>query len=201
MGKSAFEQRESALEDEFFYRVDQELIARFRASQQQEADLDALKQSTGIDDRHVLEELQTAQITPRTLAAFSMFPAVYVAWADGHVERAEREAIMKAARHQGIFSVSPACELLENWLSRRPHAELIAAWKDFIHAVRPTVSDHTFREMRNAAIERAEEIARAAGGFLGIGSVSRAEKSALAELNDIFDHAAAQAEPADSANE
>lgn len=193
MTGNAFERRESALEDEFFYRVDQELIAQLKAEQQHESELESLQETTGIGDRHVLEELRTAQITSRTLAAFSMFPAVYVAWADGHVERAEREAVLKAARHQGIFSVSPAYDLLESWLCMKPHAELLEAWKDFIHALRPTVSDLTFREMKHVALERAESVARAAGGFLGLATVSKAEKAALAELHAVFDDAIATA--------
>lgn len=198
MTGDAFDRRESALEDEFFHRVDQELIAQLRAQHQHEAELDALQRATGISDRRVLEELQASQITPATLTAFSMFPSVFVAWADGHMESAERDAIRRAAKHQGVFSSSPGSELLESWLRHQPHAELTAAWKDFIHAMRPTVSDHAFREIRDTAIDRAREVAAAAGGFLGLGSISAAEQSALAELKAIFDHAQDSAQAAES---
>jgi len=197
MAKSIFQQRGTALEDEFFYRVDQELIAKLEEKHEQQLIELSLKESTGIVDQHVLEELRSAEITPRTLAAFSMFPAVFVAWADGHVETAERNAILKAAKHQGIYSVSPAYEVLEHWLQQRPPNKLVGAWKDFIHAIRATISDRAFRELRDAAIERAETISRAAGGFLGIGAVSQAERAALAELHEVFDDAIESAEPAD----
>ena len=158
---------------------------------------ESLEYATGIVDRQVLKELRKAEITPRTLVAFSIFPAVFVAWADGHVETAERKAILKAAQDQGIFAVSPSYELLESWLRMRLSKELIAAWKDFIHAIRPTISDQAFRQLRHSALKRAESISKAAGGFLGIHSVSSAEQSALAELNDVFDDASASAEPAE----
>lgn len=197
MSKSIFQQRGAALEDEFFYRVDQGLVAKLEERHQQQAVELSLKESTGIVDQQVLEELRAADITPRSLAAFSMFPAVFVAWADGHVESAERNAILKAAKHQGIYANSPSCELLEHWLAQRPSDKLEGAWKDFIHAIRATISDRAFRELRDAAMGRAAAISTAAGGFLGIDSVSHAERAALAELHGVFDDAIASAEPAD----
>ena len=62
MTGDAFDRRESALEDEFFHRVDQELIAQLRAQHQHEAELDALQRATGISDRRVLEELQAVKV-------------------------------------------------------------------------------------------------------------------------------------------
>lgn len=197
MARSIFQQRGTALEDEFFYHVDQKLIAKLEEHHKQRAVEQSLQESTGIVDQHVLEELRVAEITPRSLAAFSMFPAVFVAWADGHVESAERKAILKAAKGQGIDVDSPSYELLEHWLSKRPTVELAGAWKDFIHAIRATISDRSFRELRDASLNRAEEVAKAAGGFLGIGSVSRDERGALAELHEVFDDAIESAEPAE----
>jgi SpoVK/Ycf46/Vps4 family AAA+-type ATPase len=197
MAKNIFHQRGKALEDEFFFKVDQELIAQLEERYVQQEIEQSLKESTGIVDQHVLQELRSVEITPRSLAAFSMFPAVFVAWSDGHIEAAERDAILKAAKHQGIYANSPSYELLEHWLAQRPSSELEGAWKDFIHAIRTAISDRAFRELRGAAIERAESIAKAAGGFLGIGSVSHAERTALAELHEVFDDAIESAEPVD----
>ncbi len=197
MARSIFHQRGTALEDEFFYHVDQELIATLEERHQHQAVELSLRESTGIVDQHVLEELRAADITPRSLAAFSMFPAVFIAWADGHVESAERQAILKAAKHQGIYANSPSCELLDQWLAKRPSDKLVGTWKDFIHAIRAAISDRAFRELRDAAMGRAAAISTAAGGFLGICSVSDAERAALAELDEVFDDAIASAEPAD----
>lgn len=201
MARGAFDRRGSALEDEFFHRVDQELILRLKEKKQHQLEEDSLKRATGIADRQVLEELRKAEITPETLVAFSILPAVFVAWADGHVDTAERKAILRAAKEQGIFAVSPSHELLDSWLKSGLSEQLITVWKDFIHAVRPTISDTAFRELRHSALGRAEAISRAAGGFLGIASVSQAEKSALTELNEVFDDAIAAAGPADTDDE
>ena len=71
MARSIFQQRGTALEDEFFYRVDQKLIAKLEERHKQQAAEELLQESTGIVDRHVLEELRAAEITPQSLAAFS----------------------------------------------------------------------------------------------------------------------------------
>lgn len=196
MSKHTFHSRAQALEDAFFHRVDEELVIRFQERHQQECDEDALAIATGIIDRELLDELLAIEITPKTLMAFSLFPAVFVAWANGFVEQAEREAVLKAAHQQGIIAGCPAHELLESWLQKKPTAELVTAWKDFIHAIRPTISASAFRELQDAAMKRAYDIAEAAGGFLKLLSVSAKEKTTLNELDAVFADAASTTEPA-----
>lgn len=191
MSGAKFSQRASVLENEFYHRVDQELIARLQKQHQLEADEDALCMATGIIDRKLLDELLKAEITPKTLIAFSLFPAVFVAWSDGHVEIAEREAILQAAHGMGIIETSPAHQLLETWLKKRPTDDLVVAWKDFIHAIHSTITVTAFRELRDAAMKRALHVAEAAGGILNILSVSAEEKAAIAELESAFNEAAA----------
>ena len=197
MLEGSFRKRGNALEDEFFHRVDVELIRRWKVRHEEEVADEALQQAIGITDQHVLKELRQAEITPGTLVALSLFPAIYVAWADGHVELAERRAILRAADDLGIAEDSPSHALLECWLKRKPRQELVTTWKDFIHAIQPTLSETAFNELKQASIQRAEEIARAAGGFLGIGAVSTEEKSALTELREVFDHALSTSKPTD----
>lgn len=187
MTVSPFHKRATALEDAFFHEVDQQLILKLEETRQLEADEDALTVASGIVDRAVLDELLNAQITPKTLVAFSLFPAVHVAWADGHIEIEERKAILKAAEQQGIEADSPACELLHSWLKKKPSEELFQAWKSFIHAVHPTLSAEGYQEMRESAMNRAQKIAEAAGGFLGLHKVSDSETAAIKELDTVFD--------------
>lgn len=186
MPQNAFHRRGQTLENEFFHRVDQELVVKLQERHQLEADEDALTIACGIVDRDLLDELLAADITPKTLAAFSLFPAVYVAWANGYVELAEKEALLQAADSVGLSKGTPAHQLLECWLQQKPAQKLVTAWKDFIHAARPTVSAAGFRELHEAAMKRAHQIAEAAGGILGIGCVSAKEKAALAELEAVF---------------
>jgi len=142
--------------------------------------------ATGIVDRSVLDELIRVQISPKTLTAFSLFPAVYVAWADGHVEAAEREAVLKSAENLGVSPASPAYELLQSWLHEKPSVELFRAWEGFIHAVRPTLSAKGFLELQNGVTSRARKVAAAAGGILGVHKVSTGEEAAIEALDVVF---------------
>ncbi|MGB4709803.1 MAG: hypothetical protein WBH28_15155 [Fuerstiella sp.] len=198
MSKNAFHRRAQTLENEFFHRVDQELIIKLQEQHQLESDEDALAIACGIVDRKLLDELLAVDITPKTLAAFALFPAVYVAWANGYVEIAEKNAVLQAAHNLGLSEATPAYQLLECWLQRKPAKELVTAWKDLIHAARPTLSVSAFRELHEGAMKRANKIAEAAGGILGIGCVSTKEKEALAELEAVFADAAVATEPASS---
>lgn len=194
MLQNALYRRAKALEDGFYHRVDQGLIVKLQEQTQFEADEDALAIACGIVDRKLLDELLAVDVTPKTLAAFSLFPAVYVAWSDGHVAPAEKDAVLQAVQDLGICKATPAYQLLECWLQRKPAHELVVAWKDFIHAARPTLSVEGFQELRDASMLRAHRISEAAGGFLGIGRVSAKEKESLAELEEVFASAAAEGE-------
>ena len=186
MPRNAFNQRASALEDEFFHRIDQQLILKLKKQHELEEDEIALTVATGIEDKEILRELTDVQITPKTLMAFSLYPSIHVAWASGRVERPEREAVLKGAENAGVVPGSPAHFLLQSWLERKPSAELFKVWKDFIHATRPVMSDVAFRELHAAAARRAKDIAEAAGGFLGFNRISKAECAAITELEAVF---------------
>jgi hypothetical protein len=80
--------------------------------------------------------------------------------------------------HQG----TPAWTLIEGWLERRPGAELRPAWEAYVAALREKLPPAEFANLREDIVERAREVARAAGGFLGIASVSADEKRMIEEL-------------------
>ena len=49
----------------------------------------------------------------------SLLPLVYVAWADGKVQGAERNLVLAIARERGLLEHGGA-EALERWLTERP---------------------------------------------------------------------------------
>ena len=179
------------------FSVERKLCAD-QEQHQIEVDEERLAIACGIVDQKLLKELLAAEITPNTLTALSLFPAVYVAWANGYVERAERTAVLDAAHKMGIEKETPAHNLLECWMDQKPGDTLVTAWKDFIHASRPQLSDAAFAELREAALKRARDIASAAGGILGFGSISAKERAAIAELEQVFADAPAEKESAAS---
>ena len=116
------------------------------------------------------------------LVAAGLVPLIEVAWSDHAMDAAERDAIMQAARDAGVTRGSTAAELLSAWLERRPGAELLEAWKGYAAALVAELDEADAAAVRGDIMSRAQAVAEAAGGFLGLGSVSREERRMLAEL-------------------
>ena len=129
-------------------------------------------------------------ITRRALlaaAALSIAPLVLVAWADGSISGKERDAILAGAAQAGIKADTVAAQLLDGWLSDKPDASLEEAWRSYTRAVcdRLVAGDHI--KLRDKVMGRCQAVAEAAGGFLGLGSISNREQGMLDELNTAFD--------------
>ena len=63
---------------------------------------------------------------------------------------------------------------------------LLATWKEYIAALAGTLDDDDFAQVRDNLLRRAEQVAKSAGGILGLGAISQAEQSKLSELADAF---------------
>ena len=185
MSQADFNQKAIALEQAFFGMADEQLVLAVH-QQFVLSDSHALANVAGLSDIKVMEELQRAEITPKTLMAFSLFPAIHVAWADGRVAEKEKQAILRSAELLGIATGTPAFELLQSWLGCEPSAELFAAWSGFVQAARTTITDSVFQELQSAATKRAQATANAAGGLLGFRSISATERSAIKEIESTF---------------
>jgi hypothetical protein len=179
--------RGKGLEDEFFRREDQRLLARLRDLNEAETNREALSKASGITTPEVLDRLLQLGIRPQTLAALSIVPLVEVAWADGALDAKERGTVLAHAGAAGITGGSPAYALLEAWLERRPNQELLDAWGDLVRAIREQIGADEAARLKAEIVERARVVARASGGVLGLGSkVSRAEAAMLASLERPF---------------
>jgi hypothetical protein len=125
-------------------------------------------------------------VAPETLLAFSLVPLVEVAWADGEIQDRERKAILDAAIEKGVEADSPTCTLLDNWLHTKPDQVLYETWRSYIDELLRSLGDDARAQMKTSVIGRARAVAEAAGGFLGVGSISDAEKTMLEELEQAF---------------
>ena len=171
------------LEDEFFRREDQKLLARLQEMRKAELSREELTKATGISKPEVIDRLLHLGIQVETLAALSIVPLVEVAWADGSLDAKERAAVLEHASEGGITKGSPAYALLEAWLQHRPTPKLHEAWKQLVIAIREQIGADEAARLRGEILERARSVARASGGVLGMGSkVSSAEAAILAEL-------------------
>jgi len=178
--------RKKALEESFFAKENARLLEKMKAEKQKLADVEALAEISQLPDQALLERLVELHIGPDTWAALSLVPLVEVAWADGDVQRNERAAILAAAADQGIAKGTPSYDLLEGWLDTRPGPELLAAWGEYAVELAAALSAPERAALRAEIIDRARRVADAAGGILGFGKTSEAEKAVLAELEKPF---------------
>lgn len=187
MTKDFLAERRRALEESFFNKQNEALRLKLRDKEMSRAKKEALAEASGITDDETLQRLLALRISNETLAALYLVPLVEVAWADGKIEQAERKALLDAAQGAGLRSSSESYELLEGWLARRPGAELLDAWKQYIRVLTESMDSAAQQALRGDLVGRARAVAEAAGGFLGVGrKISAAEKAVLDDLEAAF---------------
>ena len=170
-----------ALEDSFFARENARLLKKLKEKDVEAAKRQAFKDAN-IDSEELIDALIELDISPSCIAALSIVPLVEVAWADGEIQSKERDAILKAAAEGGIEQGSANYELLENWLNNKPGPELMRSWKGYAHEIEVRLDTVIGNELRERLMNRTKAIAKAAGGFLGLGAISKAEQAVLDEL-------------------
>ena len=176
-----------ALTDSFFAEENARILKKLREATVREEKKKEFREYLNIDNDEVLEALVELSVEPETLVAFTLVPLVEVAWADGKIQPKERDAILKAAVEGGVAEGSPTHSLLKNWLQTPPNPKLLETWKGYIEELMPSLGDRTRAHMKSGIIGRARAIAEAAGGFLGVASISAAEKKMLEELEWAFE--------------
>lgn len=179
--------RKSALEDSFFRRRDAELLEQMKKQMSSASQRDALAAASGISDETMLDRLIGLKLNAETVAALSLVPLVQVAWSDEKLEAAEKDAILKAATESGLGKDSAAYKSLLGWLDAAPEPELFTAWTDYVQELSKTMSAEDCAALRDGLIARAEQVATAAGGFLGLGSkVTESEQTVIDQLKSAF---------------
>lgn len=186
MDKDSLHKRGDALESVFFTKLDSQLLNKLREDLDKEDEAERLRSSTGIKDDGLIDDLMVLGVTDSTMSALALFPLVWVGWADGRLLSAERDAILKAAEGSNIAADSPAMTLLKSWLDNKPTEELINAWTDYAHHLKKIAAPETVERVKRTVVVRAQEVAEAAGGFLGVGSISAAEQEVLEKLEMAF---------------
>jgi hypothetical protein len=98
------------------------------------------------------------------------------------IDAKERAAILKAAEERDIRPGTASHQLLQSWLDHNPDETVVAAWKNYVGGMCSQLAAHERDEMRTRLVHLARGVAEAAGGFLGVGTISAKEQ---AVLNDI----------------
>ncbi|MFN0007181.1 MAG: hypothetical protein ACKVXR_04670 [Planctomycetota bacterium] len=180
-----------SLEEDFFRREDQRLLARLRELREAENARETLSQATGITNATVLDKLLALKIQPEIIAALRIVPLVEVAWADGSLDEKERAAVLSGAQEAGISADSAAYLLLETWLARKPEPHLLAAWTTLVQGLTESLPEAEAKKLETSLMERVRRVAGASGGVLGLGSkVSKQEAAVLEKLLKVFERSA-----------
>jgi len=186
LGPNPFDARRRGLEEAFFHKRDAELVEGLRNQLAAFEEQQKMAHVSGILDAHVLVDLTRAGVTAETLMAMRFVPMIGVAWADRVVSVDERAAILEAAEAEGIVAASPAHRLLESWLTHRPDEAVFAAWREYVGELAKIMPAATLEKLRERTEELCRKVAKAAGGVLGIGSISSAERSTIAQFADAW---------------
>ena len=73
---------------------------------------------------------------------------------------------------------------MEKWLENRPGDELVLTWKGYVAALRDHLPEPAFAALREDILARTRTVADSAGGFLGLGRISKEKKELLARIEE-----------------
>lgn len=182
----AIHKRGQALENEYFQRVDQVLLRKLRETGARAARLEELAKATGLHDDEVCEHLLDAGIDASNVAALTLTPIIFIAWASGTVSPEERQGVISAALRRGVSSNPLAFQLLEQWLETRPPRELWGLWKEYASALHRALPPTTADKLRSRLLAQSEAVAMASGGVLGVGKICPAEQRVLEQIETVL---------------
>jgi hypothetical protein len=169
-------------EEDYFRKRDRELIERMRQAAAAEQSRRELEAKTGLQDPEMLRDLQELGFTPDTIALLPIVPILQVAWAEGGVSEAERKLIVQLARARGIAAGSAADRQLNEWIERRPSADVFSSATRLIRAMLDRQTEAVGDLSADDVIKYSESIASASGGLFGIGKISAEERATLAQI-------------------
>ena len=177
----------SVIEDDFFFRQTTDLLHHLKVEESRMEVRQQLALASGITNESILNDLLEHDVTASTAAALPLAPLILTAWADGSMEPEERTAIYKAMSDFGLTPSHPAYEQLEIWMDEAPEPSLFDIWLIYIGGLYQSMDEASFEEWKNRILDRAQFVAAAAGGFMGLGfRVSASEKAMLAKLESAF---------------
>jgi hypothetical protein len=185
MSKDMFRDRERAEEEVYFHKREAKLIEALRANAVLSEVAHALADKLQMDEPALLEHIKGLGITLDKGAAFILAPLVEVAWADGSVSRAERDAVLRLASKRGVVPGSADHHQLLEWLAHRPSEAILQASLEAIRVGVSVLPPEEAKQRIAAMIKACEEVAEAAGGLTKLlqpHAVSRDERAVISAI-------------------
>ena len=134
--------------------------------------------------------LKDLRVPREAYRVVSLLPLVYVAWADGKIQKSERDLILHIARDRGMLDHGGE-DALSRWLSEPPSKQQLKA--DLAALNERARRDRKMQEEFGADEEQlllawCQDVADAAGGLLGLKSArTDAENAALKTIVGALD--------------
>jgi hypothetical protein len=185
-----FRDRGLAEEAAYFHQQDAKLLEKLRQKARLGDVAHALADKLHADEPALLERIKKLGVRLDTGSAFILAPLLEVAWADGDVSHAERNAILHLAEQRGVVPGSADHRQLLEWFAHRPSEEI---FRTALEAIRIGISVLPPAEAKQqvAAIIRAcEEVAHAAGGLAGLLQLEAITQDENAVISAVRDHLA-----------
>ena len=173
MAKDMFRDRGRADEAAYFHQQDAKLIAKLRQNARLSEIAHALAEKLHADEPALLERIQELGVTLDTGSAFILAPLVEVAWVDGDVSHAEREAILHIAKQRGVEPDSADYRQLLDWLAHRPSDEVFRTALEAIRVGLSVLPPDESEQRIATMIKACEDVAQAAGGIAGLLQLER----------------------------
>ena len=151
-----------------------------------EGQLLELMEVLGIDEEDVLEEFLRLGFTPRTAPAIEMVPVVFVAWASGEVTEDECAAAVSAIHDSELAEFPKTWACVQTWLDVHPDQSLWNLWCRYMRCRLDALSDSRQASLRARLKRHGHLVARASGGWLGIGSICHEEQVVLNAIDSVF---------------
>lgn len=166
----------------YFGELEAHIIKRLHSEAETESARAELLRSTGVHDEALVDELARMGITAHEVITLRMFPLVLVAWAEDDTDAQEREIIEGYAKQLGVREDSTAWIVLDSWMRRRPPGLGVDAWKRYTRNILAKVSPKMAQRLIELTRTQMTTVAKASGGHLGFGKVSRKERTMIDRL-------------------
>lgn len=174
------------LEETFFAKENERLLRDLKEKAELDEKRKALQSVIKVKDAAFIEHLLELGVGPESVLAVTLIPLAAASWADGRLEEKERKAVLQAASERGVKPGSANYTMLETWLKQKPSDKLMETWKKYARGVWEQLTKEEQITMRLSVVGRAREVAEAAGGLLGVASISPQEKALLEELEKVL---------------
>lgn len=170
-----------------FFKMNQDQKRALKTIVDRRKQFEDIRAATGEESDQALAVLVDLGLDRHSINLVHLVPLLEVAWADQEISPREEKMLRELAIARGLQEGTPAAELFERWLRRKPSDSVFDACDQVAH----TMLEHLPDDEREAALLNLEEcavaVAHIGGGIFGfLHQVSDEERTILAKLHRIF---------------